>query len=97
MGSVRQVWLWLRSQELRFPLQSNTLAEIQWVWPTYHSIHSILTNPVYAGVYAYGKTRQERFVDETGRVKKRVKRLPQSQWAVMIHDHTQRIYRLGDL
>jgi len=87
MGSVRQVWLWLRSQELRFPLQSNTLAEVQWVWPTYHSIHSILTNPVYAGLYAYGKTRQERFVDETGRVKKRVKRLPQSQWAVMIHDH----------
>jgi DNA invertase Pin-like site-specific DNA recombinase len=87
MGSVRQVWLWLRSQELRFPLQSNALAEIQWVSPTYHSIHSILTNPVYAGVYAYGKTRHERFVDETGRVKKRVKRLPQSQWAVMIHDH----------
>jgi hypothetical protein len=46
-----------------------------------------LTNPVYAGVYAYGKTRQERFVNETGRVKKRVKRLPQSQWTVMIHDH----------
>lgn len=87
MGSVRQVWLWLRSQDLRFPLQSNSLAEIQWVWPTYHSIHGILTNPVYAGVYAYGKTRQERFVDEAGRVKKRVKRLPQSQWAVMIHDH----------
>ena len=87
MGSVRQVWLWLRSQELRFPLQSNSLAEIQWVSPTYHSIHSILTNPVYAGVYVYGKTRQERFVDEAGRVKKRVKRLPQSQWAVMIHDH----------
>jgi DNA invertase Pin-like site-specific DNA recombinase len=83
MGSVRQVWLWFRSQDLRFPLQSNTLAEIRWVSPTYHALHSILTNPVYAGVYAYGKTRQERFVDETGRVKKRVKRLPQSQWAPM--------------
>lgn len=87
MGSVRQVWLWFRSQDLRFPLQSNTLAEIRWVSPTYHALHSILTNPVYAGVYAYGKTRQERFVDETARVRKRVKRLPQSQWAVMIHDH----------
>lgn len=87
MGSARQVWLWFRSQKLRFPLQSNAFSEIRWVSPTYHNIHSVLTNPVYAGVYAYGKTRQERFVDETGQVKKRVKRLPQSQWAVLIHDH----------
>lgn len=87
MGSVRQVWLWFQSQSLRFPLQTNTLPEIKWVAASYHAIHSVLTNPVYAGVYAYGKTRQESFVDETGRVKKRVKRLPQSQWAVLIHDH----------
>lgn len=87
MGSVRQVWLWFQSQDLRFPLQTNTLPEIKWVAASYHAIHSVLTNPVYAGVYAYGKTRQESFVDETGHVKKRVKRLPQSQWAVLIHDH----------
>jgi DNA invertase Pin-like site-specific DNA recombinase/transposase len=87
MGSVRQVWLWFQSQHLRFPLQTNTLPKIKWVAASYHAVHSVLTNPVYAGVYAYGKTRQESFVDETGRVKKRVKRLPQSQWAVLIHDH----------
>jgi DNA invertase Pin-like site-specific DNA recombinase len=87
MGSARQVWLWFRSQKLSFPLQSNTLSEIRWVAPSYHSVHGILTNPVYAGAYTYGKTRHERFVDETGQVKKRVKRLPQSQWAVLIHDH----------
>jgi len=87
MGSVRQVWLWFRSQALRFPLQSNTLSEIRWLPPTYTAIHSVLTNPVYAGAYVYGKTRQERFVDETGRVKKRIRQLPQSQWAVVIHDH----------
>jgi DNA invertase Pin-like site-specific DNA recombinase len=87
MGSVRQVWLWFRSQGLHFPLQSNTLPEIKWVTASYHAIHAVLTNPVYAGVYVYGKTRQESFVDETGQVKKRVKRLPQSQWAVFIQDH----------
>ena len=87
MGSVRQVWLWFQSKKLHFPLQTNTLPEIKWVTASYHAIHSVLTNPVYAGVYAYGKTKQESFVDETGQVKKRVKRLPQSQWAVLIHDH----------
>lgn len=87
MGSVRQVWLWFRSQGIRFPLQSSTLPEIRWVTPTYTSIHSVLTNPVYAGTYAYGKTQQERFVDENGHVKKRTRHLPQSQWAVLIHEH----------
>jgi DNA invertase Pin-like site-specific DNA recombinase len=87
MGSVRQVWLWLRSHHLTFPLQSNTLTEIRWVAPTYHAIHSVLTNPVYAGVYAYGKTRIERYVDETGRIRKRVRRLPRAEWAVLIRDH----------
>ena len=87
MGSVRQVWLWFQSNQLRFPLQTNTLPGIRWVAASYHAIHSVLTNPVYAGVYAYGKTKQESFVDESGQVKKRVKRLPQKQWAVLIQDH----------
>lgn len=87
MGSVRQVWLWFQSKKLHFPLQTSTLPEIEWVTPSYHAIHSLLTNPVYAGVYVYGKTKQETFVDEYGQIKRRVKRLPQSQWAVLIHDH----------
>jgi len=37
--------------------------------------------------YAYGKSRCERYVDETGRVRKRVRLLPQEQWAVLIRDH----------
>src|SRR5437899_8136464 len=35
MGSARQVWLWFRSQNLCFPLQSSLLPEIRWVAPTY--------------------------------------------------------------
>ncbi len=87
MGSARRVWLWFRSQGLSFPLQSSTLEEIRWVTPTYAKIHQVLTNPVYAGAYVYGKTRHERYVDEDGQVRKRVRRLPRSEWAVLIHDH----------
>ena len=63
-GSVRRVWLWFRSEGLNFPLQSIQLRDIQWIAPTYHAIHSVLTSPVYAGAYVYGKTRHERYVDE---------------------------------
>ncbi len=87
MGSVRQVWLWFLSKNLLFPLQTSLLPEIKWVTASYHAIHSVMTNPVYAGAYTYGKTKQECVIDETGQVKKRTKRLPQSQWAVLIHDH----------
>lgn len=87
LGSARQVWLWLRSQGLRFPLQSSPLEEIRWVTPTYTKIHHVLTNPVYAGAYVYGKTRRQHYVDEQGRVRKRVRRLPRSEWAVNIRDH----------
>ncbi len=87
MGSVRQVWLWFKSNKIHFPLQTNLLPEIKWITASYHAIHNVLTNPVYAGAYVYGKTKQESFVDETGQVKKRVKRLPQSQWQVLIRDH----------
>lgn len=87
LGSVRQVWLWFRSQGLSFPLQSSPRSPIQWVTPTYTAIHHVLTNPVYAGAYAYGKTRHEKYVDEAGQLRKRVRHLPRSQWAVLIPDH----------
>lgn len=86
-GSVRQVWLWFRSQNLSFPLQSSAGAGIQWVTATYTALHHVLTNPVYAGAYVYGKSRCERYVDEHGRLRKRIRRLPRSQWRVLIPDH----------
>ena len=89
VGSVRQVWLWFNSQNLSFPSQPHSSAEIRWVAATYTGIHHVLTNPVYAGAYTYGKTRQERFVDHDGRLKKRIRTLPRSEWAVLIRDHHQ--------
>ena len=86
-GSARRVWLWFRSESLPFPLQDGPHGQIRWVSPTYTAIHHILTNPVYAGAYAYGKTRCQRYVDEHGTVRKRMRHLPISQWAVLIPNH----------
>jgi DNA invertase Pin-like site-specific DNA recombinase/predicted DNA-binding transcriptional regulator AlpA len=89
-GSARRVWLWFRSEGLSFPLQqapAGRVGPIRWVTPTYTALHHILTNPVYAGAYAYGKTRCERYVDEHGIVKKRMRHLPIEQWSVLIPEH----------
>jgi len=89
-GSARRVWLWFRSEGLSFPLQTMPAGmpgPIRWVAATYHALHQILTNPVYAGAYTYGKTRYERYIDEQGVVKKRTRHLPMQQWSVLIRDH----------
>src|SRR6516225_9576992 len=55
-GSARRVWLWFRSEGLKFPLQMHQGGEIRWVEASYTAIHQVLTNPVYAGAYVYGRT-----------------------------------------
>jgi DNA invertase Pin-like site-specific DNA recombinase len=87
MGSARRVWLHFRSEGLLFPSRQHQHADIRWVVPSYTKIHEVLTNPVYAGAYIYGKTKFERFVDGDGNVRKRVRKRPQSEWPVFIRDH----------
>jgi DNA invertase Pin-like site-specific DNA recombinase len=86
-GSVRQVWLWFSAESLSFPQQRFQGAAIEWVKPTYTAIHHVLTNPAYAGAYAYGKSHHERYLDTSGRVRKRLRHLPRSQWSVLIPEH----------
>ncbi len=86
-GSARRVWLWFRSQGLRFPLHSNSLVDLRWVAPTYTKIHQVLTNPFYAGVYVYGRTQQTCYLDAGGRIRKRIRQRDREQWPVFIRDH----------
>lgn len=90
-GSARRVWLWFRSEGLPFPAQTGARGQlrspIRWITPTYTAIHQVLANPVYAGAYAYGRNRHERYVDEHGVVRKRMRHLPIDQWAVLLTEH----------
>lgn len=87
MGSVRQVWRWFRDHNLPFPIQPRRTSETSFVQATYWQIHEVLTNPVYAGAYAFGKSRTQRCVDAAGRIIQRVRNLPQEEWEVFIRDH----------
>ena len=86
LRSARRVWLWMRAENIQFPL-TRWGGEIQWVTPSYHQVHSVLTSPVYAGAYAFGKSRRERYVDEHGQPRKRTRKLPQDEWEVLIWNH----------
>lgn len=87
VGSARRVWLHFRSEGLLFPSRQHQRDDVRWVVPSYTKIHEVLTNPVYAGAYIYGKTKFERFVDGDGNVRKRIRKRSQSEWPVFIRDH----------
>jgi DNA invertase Pin-like site-specific DNA recombinase len=91
-GPVRATWLWLRAQQLRWPLQQAVYlhgkpGEITWVEPAYHAVHTTLTHPAYAGAYVYGRTRDEHCLGADGALRKRRRALPRDQWEVLIPDH----------
>jgi excisionase family DNA binding protein len=89
LGSVRQVLLWFRQEKISLPALPRDSGEPRMVWkvPIYNTVHKILTNPAYAGVYAFGKT-QARTKMEDGRARKTAgHRKPRSEWTVLIRDH----------
>ena len=66
--SARQVHIWLRDEGIELPVKAhNTEAEgVVWRLPAYNTVHNILTNPIYAGTYAFGRTTSKVSV-ENGR------------------------------
>jgi DNA invertase Pin-like site-specific DNA recombinase len=89
LGSARQVLLWMASQNIHFPYPSDgrTLTSFEWRPIRYRNIISILKNPFYAGVYAYGKSEKRTAIVD-GRARKSYgHRKPMSTWEVFIQDH----------
>jgi DNA invertase Pin-like site-specific DNA recombinase len=89
LGSIRQVLAWFRDENICLPAFPPGPGERRMVWklPGYGTLHSILTNPIYAGAYAYGKTETRTKIVE-GRARKSVgHRKPQSEWRVLIKEH----------
>ena len=59
LGSVRQVYFWLDQQQIPLPIARGPedAHEIVWQPARYHAVHSVLKNPIYAGAYAYGRSK----------------------------------------
>lgn len=89
LGSARQVLMECRSQGIQLPVHhpDPSGSNIEWRSPVYHTVLRILTNPVFAGAYAFGKTESRTTVVE-GRAKKTVgHQKPVEEWSVLIKDH----------
>ena len=90
MQSVRQVFLSLRADQIALPyIDSKSSGQHQLLWkpPVYATVNNLLTNPVYAGAYVFGRTGS-RMTIENGRKRiLRGYRKNRSDWAVLLVDH----------
>lgn len=89
LQTVRQVHLWMRQERVPLPAVGYGAEgrTVTWKLPVYNTLHHMLTNPIYAGAYAFGRTGS-RITIESGR--KRIVRgfrKDRSVWEVLILDH----------
>ena len=83
LGSIYQIVLWFRREGRQLPTRAVKGGAITWKLPTTATINKILTNPIYAGAYCYGRRQTEvRIVD--GQPRKFSRKLPMSQWKYLL-------------
>ena len=88
-GSVRQLVLWLRQERIELPIAVHGAQgrSVQWRLPRYNTVHRLLTNPVYAGAYVYGRTfTRIRFEGGRKVATHGIARRPE-EWGVVIRNH----------
>jgi len=87
LGTANAVLRYFRDHNLQMPRLVTTgedLGQIIWQRASYAAIHLVLTNPAYAGAFAFGRRKQpvERVSGETTPRS----RLPMDEWQVLIPD-----------
>ena len=88
--SARQVHVWLRDQGIELPAKSYDADGrcIVWKLPLYNTVYNILTNPVYAGAYAFGRTMSKVIVENGRKRVRRGLRRSQTDWDVLLISKT---------
>ena len=89
LGSVRQVYFWLNQQQMQLPIVRgpDDAQEIICQPARYHAVHSVLKNPIYAGAYAYGRSKTVRRLEAGQKRVVRQVRRRREEWSVLILNH----------
>ena len=89
LQSVRQVHLWFRQERILLPAvcYGTEGRGLEWKPPVYNTIHHILTNPIYAGAYAYGRSISKTRIENGRKRVTRGVRVERPEWDILIRDH----------
>jgi DNA invertase Pin-like site-specific DNA recombinase len=92
MQSIRQVFLSLRAERISLPYIDNKSQgqhQIPWKLPVYATVNNLLTNPIYAGAYVFGRTGSRTTIENGRKRILRGFRKDRSDWEVLLVDHHQ--------
>jgi excisionase family DNA binding protein len=89
-GSAYGVVQRFSKENLEFPKRSyggSWAGKLHWGRLTDTRVNTILKNPSYAGVYAFGRYRSIKEILENGEVRSRIRHMPEENWLVNLRDH----------
>jgi DNA invertase Pin-like site-specific DNA recombinase len=86
-GTIHRVQSSMVEDGLQVPIMSGPRARLRWGRPDYAHLRRILTHPIYAGAYCYGRRQVEQYLDADQRPARRMKDQPQQRWHVLIRNH----------
>jgi excisionase family DNA binding protein len=87
--TARQVLVWMRQERILLPavIHAAGRQSIEWKVPVYHTVHHMLTNPIYAGAYVFGRRKAEVTIEDgRKRVVRSLRRSP-ADWEVLLKEH----------
>jgi excisionase family DNA binding protein len=88
LGSARQVFLWFHQEGIQLPRRPSPKAlTVEWAQATPWTIARILKDPVYAGVYAFGRTKRRVILDQGQKRVVKQRRWRPEDWEVFLPDH----------
>ena len=89
LGSVRQTTMWFRQEGVQVPtaICVGQCCQIMWKIPGAETLLHMLRNPIYAGAYAYGRSKKRIALEQGKKRMWRELRRDCDTWDVLLQNH----------
>jgi DNA invertase Pin-like site-specific DNA recombinase len=88
-GTINAVLTYLVRNRVKMPVRLVTgvnKGDVEWRRPNRTTLQQMLNNPIYAGAYAFGRTRIDARKKQPGRPSSGIRRVPRKEWPVLLKD-----------
>jgi DNA invertase Pin-like site-specific DNA recombinase len=86
LGALHSVLRYLVHNAIQVPVRATTgpnKGQLEWRCPNQSTLRNMLSHPIYAGAYVYGRSCQNA---KTRQQRQRPRRLPRNEWLVLLRD-----------